>query len=386
MELKDIMGAVEGIESKLNDFAEKASGEIKEAGTQSVETKNAIEKLGEEQREFAGRLLEIEQRGEAHDMGDKIESVGDQFIKSDNYAAFVSGSAQKARFEAKSTLTGGDATVGPDRAAGIVGGAFQPLTLESFLPSVPTSSNAIEFTKEASFTNNAAETAEGGAKPETDITFSLVNMPVSTVAHWIKISKQLAADNAALAAYVNSRMIYGVNLKVEQQLVSGDGVAPNISGILDSGNFTAHGYLSGDLGTNLKKYQLIRKMIADAWNSGYPADAIILNPADFAQMELDALDSTGNNARVAVDSAGQLRVWGLPVIQSVGMTADQVAVGAFGMACTVHNREGVVVELSDSDSDNFTKNLVTVRAERRLALAVERPAAIRAGDITPPAV
>ena len=73
----------------------------------------------------------------------------------------------------------------------------------------------------------------------------------------------------------------------------------------------------------------------------------------------------------------------MPVVQSVGMTADNVAVGAFSQADTIYNREGVVVEMSDSDSDNFTKNLITIRAERRLALATEVPAAVRAGDLTP---
>ena len=67
------------------------------------------------------------------------------------------------------------------------------------------------------------------------------------------------------------------------------------------------------------------------------------------------------------------------------MTADNVAVGAFGQAYTIHNREGVVVDMSDSDDDNFTKNLITIRAERRLALATEVPGAVRAGDLTPPA-
>jgi HK97 family phage major capsid protein len=65
------------------------------------------------------------------------------------------------------------------------------------------------------------------------------------------------------------------------------------------------------------------------------------------------------------------------------MTADTVAVGAFSQALTKYDREGVVVEMSDSDGDNFTKNLITIRAERRLALANERPAMIRAGDLTP---
>jgi HK97 family phage major capsid protein len=208
-------------------------------------------------------------------------------------------------------------------------------------------------------------------------------MPVSTVAHWIKISRQLASDNVALAAYVNTRLRYGVNRKVETQLVSGNGTAPNISGILDTGNFTAHGYADAALGTVLKKLVLIRKMMADSWAAGYPADAILLNPVDWAQIEIDLLTTTSNAVRVGVDALGRQTLFGVPVVQSVGMSADQVAVGAFAQAYMIYNREGVVVDLSDSDGDNFTKNLVTIRAERRLALATEVPAAVRAGDLTP---
>jgi HK97 family phage major capsid protein len=225
--------------------------------------------------------------------------------------------------------------------------------------------------------------AEGSAKAESALTWALVNMPVSTVAHWIKISKQLAADNAALAAYVDTRMRYGVNMRVETQLGAGNGTAPNISGILDSGNFTAHGYADANLGSSLKKFVLIRKIIADLAAAGDNPTAILLNPADWATMEIDLLTASVNSVRVSTDANGVTRVWGLPVIQSIGITADQVVVGNFAQAYTVYNREGVVVELSDSDSDNFTKNLVTVRAERRLALATERPAAVRAGDLTP---
>jgi HK97 family phage major capsid protein len=75
----------------------------------------------------------------------------------------------------------------------------------------------------------------------------------------------------------------------------------------------------------------------------------------------------------------------VPVIQAIGMAADTFQVGRFSEAYMVYNREGVTVEMSDSDSDNFTKNLVTIRAERRLALATEKPAAVRGGDLTPPA-
>ena len=128
---------------------------------------------------------------------------------------------------------------------------------------------------------------------------------------------------------------------------------------------------------------LIRKVIADLQVAGYAPDAIVLNPVDWGTIEIESLTSTSNAARVSYTSAGQPMLWGIPVVVSIGMTADQFAVGSFRMAGTIHNREGVIVQLSDSDSDNFTKNLITIRAERRLALASEVPAAIRGGDLTP---
>ena len=386
MELKDFDPVLEQIEAKINAAAEKADGQIKEVGKISTEIKSEIDALGIKQREMAEQLLSIEQKGVSDGDGNHaVEGWGQQLVKSARFEAFARGDSNKCRVEVKNTITGGDATVAPNRAAGIVPGAFAPLTLEAFLTSVPTSSNAIEFTKEASYTNSAAETAEGAEKPESAITFSLVNMPISTVAHWLKISRQLASDNAALAAYVEQRLRYGVNRRVETQLVAGNGTAPNISGILDTGNFTAHGYLSGALGSTLAKMVLIRKMMADCWAAGYMPDGILLNPADWATIETELLTTAAGQARVTYTESGTPRLFGVPVVQSVGMTADNVAVGAFGQAYTIHNREGVVVDMSDSDDDNFTKNLITIRAERRLALATEVPAAVRAGDLTPPA-
>lgn len=385
MSIEAIQKGFDGIEAKIAAFAAKAEGEAKEAGRVAHETKAALEALGTEQRVMADRLVALEQRGFIQSESKAGEGWGEQFVKSDSYKGFMSGNAQKARFEVKNTLTGSDANVAPDRKPGIVPGASNILTLESLFPSLPTSSNAIEFTKEASFTNSAAEAAEGSAKAESALTWSLVNMPISTVAHWIKISRQLAMDNAALAAYVEQRMRYGVNRRVETQLAVGDGAAPNISGIFDSGNYTAHGYLSGALGSVLAKFVLIRKVIGDLKNAGYMADAILVNPVDWATMETELLTTAAGQVPFRYAEGGQPVLFGLPVIESVGVTADTFAVGAFRQAGTIHNREGVVVEMSESDSDNFTKNLITLRAERRLALTIEVPAAIRGGDLTPPA-
>ena len=112
-------------------------------------------------------------------------------------------------------------------------------------------------------------------------------------------------------------------------------------------------------------------------------DGILLNPADWANIDVDLLTTQAGQVRVDYTADGTPRIWGVPIIPSVGMTADNVAVGSFREAYVVHEREDTMVEMSESDDDNFTKNLITIRAERRLALATEVPGAVRAGDITP---
>lgn len=388
MTIETVMKSLEKLEGTLAAMSAKADGELATVGKVSADTKTAMEALGVQQREFADRLLQLEQKGLTQSPAEKTdESWGAQLVKSDRYAAFAGGQTQKLRVEVKNTLTGSDANVAPDRKPGIVAGAFLPFSMEALLPSTTTTSNAIEFTKEASFTNSAAEAAEGAQKGESALTWTLVNMPVSTVAHWIKISKQLAADNTALAAYVNTRMRYGVNQKVDTQLVVGGGVAPALSGTFNTGNYTAHGYTAAAItafpATTLKRFALIRKVMGDLYAAGYPATAVVLNPADWASMEIELMTVAAGQTLFSVGAGGEPRLFGLPVIQSIGMTAGSFQVGAFGEAYMVYNREGVVVEMSDSDGDNFQKNLITLRAERRLALATEKPAAVRGGLLSP---
>lgn len=374
-EIKKIVDKMTTIDNSMTAFQQKASDEIAATGAVAKETLKSLDDLGVQQKEIADRLLSLEQSGGAQGEGAKgIESMGAQFTGSDVYASFVQGNQQKARFEVQNnTSTGSDATVAPDRKAGIVPGATQALTLEDLLITLPTSSNAIEYTREATFVNNAAEVLEGGAKPETDITFALETSPVRTIAHWTKISRQLAEDAPALAAYINFRMTYGVNLRAENQIATGDGVGANLTGMFDASNFTAHGIANAALGSVLKKHVLIRKVIAQLQSTGYMADAILLNPIDWADMEIE--DATTANVKGIS--------FGIPVVQSNGVAQDTFLVGAFQQGATIHNRQGVVVELSESDGDNFTKNLITVRAERRVGLTVEVPAALMGGDLTP---
>ena len=366
MSVDQIIKSLGDIEVKIDKSKSLTSAELKS--------------LGEQQTELANRLLKLETRsGSAPSV-----TWGEAFTKSDAYNGFVFNKQPDAHLEVKNTITN---TVGNTPAGivpGVVPGAFAPLTIENIFRSVPAADNSISYSRENVFTNAAAEVTEGSDSAESSITFTPTTLPIQTVAHWVKVSKQLADDAPALAAYINTRLAYGVQRRIDSQLVNGIGTNPNLSGIFKSGNYTAHGYADSMLGSVLKKHVLIRKTIADLVSSGYVPDAILLNPMDWMQFEIDMLTNNPTIASVAdLNNGIPPRLFGVPVVQSASIAADTFAVGSFKLAGVIYNRGDVAIDMSYSDDDNFTKSLVTLMATRRLALAIEAPQAIRAGDLTP---
>lgn len=387
MEVK-IMAALDGVEKKLGTIEAKAADEIKNLGKVSEDTKRDMENLGTEQKVLADRLTTLEQKGSQQDDGDKAaDTAGSLFVKGEAFKTFSGAGARGKVFEeVKNTVTNAVANTFSERRPGIVEGAFRVFTLEQLLTKIPTSSNAIDWVRENVFTNGAAERAEGAAMGQSSITFTPGTMPVSTVSHFIKISKQMAMDNAALAAYIDRRMLYGVDLKVENQLFAGNGAGGNISGLALAGNFTAHGYTSASLTalglSPTNRFDLIGKMVGDCAANDYPADVIVLNTVDWWLLRLT---KDGQGRYILGDPGSNVvpMLFGLPVVASNAVAADMVWVGNLAQAATLHDRETVGIAMSDSDGDNFTTGLITVRAERRLALTVEKPAAARYGDLTP---
>ncbi|MEH6436692.1 phage major capsid protein [Massilia sp. DD77] len=385
-----IMDALGKVESKLDDMSKKSEEEIKNLGKVSNDTKTAIENLGVEQRTLADRLVKLEQRGTQvkDDEGKDIALPGQLFVKSEAYTAFMGANAKQKVFgevEMKNTVTNAIANTFSERRPGLVEGAFRVFTLEQLLTKIPTSANSVEWVRENVFTNAAGETAEGTAKPQSSITFTPGVMPVSTISHFLKITTQMASDNAALAAYINRRMIYGVNLRAETQIFAGNGVGANMSGLALAGNFTPHGYTAAgltalDLANN--RFSLIGKMIGDCAAADYPADVVVLNTVDWWTMRLTT-DAQGRYILGDPGSDAPPRLFGVPVVASNSVPAGNVWVGSLAQAATLHDRENVGIALSDSDGDNFQSGLITIRADRRLALTVEKPAAARYGALKP---
>jgi HK97 family phage major capsid protein len=376
-ELKDVLVTIEQKQKEID-------AQLQTAGTESKSAVEKAEKLANELKSIGDRMLEIEQKQvEQVKMGKEApKSLGEMFATSDEFKSFVEGRTSKARVELKNTITGqsgsplaNDSTIiAPQRQVGIVPGAFRTLRVRDILPSGVTNSNLVEYTRELAFTNNAAETAEAATKPESALTFELAEAPVKTVAHWLKLSKQVMDDAPALASYVDTRLRYGVELRIDQQLLNGNGTGQNIAGMTKSGNFTAFTPVSGD-----NAIDSINKAIYAVQLADFAPTAIVLNPADWGAIERTK-STTGEYEFMPNQALGAV-LWGLPVVVTNTMTQGKFMVGAMDIAYQVWNRQGVTVEMSEADDTNFQKNLVTVRAEARMALAIYRPASVQYGDL-----
>jgi HK97 family phage major capsid protein len=254
---------------------------------------------------------------------------------------------------------------------GIVALPNQRLTIRDLITPGRTNSNLIQYVKESGFTNNAATVSETVQKPESTITYSLTQSAVVTIAHWIKASKQILDDFAQLASNIDFRLRYGLGLVEENQLLKGSGVGNNLNGIYTQATaYSAPITLPG----TTTKIDVIRLMLLQAELALYPATGIVLHPSDWAAIELTK-DTTGGYIFANPQSLATPALWGRAVVPTPAMTVDTALVGAFKLGAQVFDREDANVVISTENQDDFIKNMVTIRAEERLGLAVYRPEA-----------
>jgi len=341
----------------------------------------------------ADRIVALEQKLTASIISGKEapKSFGQILVEDPSYKAFASGNTNKCRISLKNgftarnnTITGqsgspaanSDTLVPADRRPGIVPGAFRALRVKDLISTGNTISNAVEFTRELLFTNNAAETAEGATKPESVLTFESYSAPVVTIAHWLKISRQILNDAPALVAYIENRLRYGVDLREETQIVAGNGVGQNLIGMTVSPNFTAFTPTSGDTALDSLSRAIRASDAAD-----YPVNGIIMNPATWGSIE--RLKDDNKNYLVGSPFGAIVpAAWGKPIALTPSMTASKLLVGAFDIAFMYLTREETVVEMFEQDDTNVQQNLITIRAEKRGCLGGLRPASVRYGNLT----
>lgn len=214
----------------------------------------------------------------------------------------------------------------------------------------------------------AGTVAEGATKPQTDFDIVEASAKIEKIAVNIKVSKEALSDIKFLQGEINTELRELVELRLDDQILSGNGVSPNLKGILEiAPTFAAVSTLALLVPTP-NRFDVLVAAVAQLAAANFYGDTVVINPADYYAMQLTK-ETTGGYILPPFQSADGMTIAGLKVVANNGVTAGTFLAGDFKKA-TLAIREDLNIQVGYSN-DDFVKNLVTVLAELRAVLFVK---------------
>jgi HK97 family phage major capsid protein len=329
------------------------------------------------------------------------KSLGEQFTDSASYKSAINRwrEAGGGRFEtgaialeAKGTLLesagGGGGALGatvPAVIPGVVDKLFQKLTFADLLMQGQASQASLRYVVEGTATSGAAGVAEGGLKPQSTLGLTTTDEPIKKIATSLKVSDEMIEDAPAIQSYINGRLILFVQIEEERQLIRGTSGGNEVQGLLTSRNVPVY---AGGTAAGNKAVQTFKAMNGLRGSAFLEPDWIVMNPTDWQDIRL-LTDTAGQffgggpfygpyggpqgPAGASAQVSGPTdSLWNKPVYVTGAVGAGTAIVGT-RTSGQVWRRGGISVEATNSNEDDFLKNLVALRAEERLGLAVYRP-------------
>lgn len=288
---------------------------------------------------------------------------------------------QLKRMEAKATFSGsGTGLTTYDRTSlGVVQLGLQRMTVADLFSQSQTDSNTVRFVQETSHTNAATTVAEGAQKPEASFDLNEADAPVRKVAVTAKITDETFADFPQVRDYINNRLVFMVEQTEEVQLMTGSGVAPQILGLTTAGS----GIQTQSLGADSVQNGLYKAITKVRTVGFFEPDAVVINPTDYQTLRLTQEGGTTGQyfgggyftGAFGTEYRSMPDIWGLRTVVTTAVPVGGAVVGAFKLGATVFYRNGLTVDATNSNENDFELNLITLRAEQRLALAILRPLA-----------
>ena len=298
----------------------------------------------------------------------------------------VKGNTSAAAFEIKADMTmGADYTgevVAADRVPGFKFDPNRPQNMRQIIPNGSTGSDVVRFVKESGYSNGAAAANEGSTLGQTDFDMTATSVNVEKIGTYLRISEEMLSDTAQLTSYISNRVPAKLLEVEDDQILGGNGVAPNLNGLYNSGtNFdtSANGafYQSVD---SANEFDVLVAAINQLALSNYKPNYILLNPTDFHKILL-LKDSQSRYLKDQVYQGLQPSFMGVPVIINNEVNAGSFLVGDFN-SCQLWIRENLAVSFHREDGTNIRDGFVTVRCQERIALATYLPLGIIDGTFS----
>ncbi|EOY4448378.1 phage major capsid protein, partial [Proteus mirabilis] len=303
-----------------------------------------------------------------------VKSVGQQVISAEVLkeinSSIQGGKRVSIPVQAALTSTGvAEGVVEPQRLSGIDVAPKQRLFIRDLIASGKTQSPAIFWVQQTGFTNKAAVAPENTTKPYSDIAFATKITPVTTIAHMFKASKQILDDFSQLQSLIDAEMRYGLKFVEEQEILFGDGSGAHLHGIIPQ----ATQYKASFTVEKQNGIDDLRLAMLQAQLARFPASGHVLHFIDWAKIELTK-DALGRYILANPSALTGPTLWGLPVVATeTPAFKGKFLTGAFNAGAQLFDREETNVVISTENADDFEKNMISIRCEERLALAIKRP-------------
>ena len=266
-----------------------------------------------------------------------------------------------------------DTTIGT-RVAGIGEIPYRRRFLEDVLQSAAVSDgrgNVLQYTDQANVLRSANNVAECAVYPAlTDIDWQEFTCKIEKIGDTIKVCREAMDDFDFVESEIRNLLMTSVEQRVDQQLLLGTGTTPQLKGIdLVASAFAAGAYaLSIDNATLFDLIHVIKSQIMTVSENMFDANIALMNPVDVTKL-LSTKDLDGNYIIPPFATDNGRTINGVRIIENTLVAANTMYVFDSSKA-TVYNRKSMTLDVSFENEDDFNKDLVTIKASRRLALLI----------------
>ena len=244
----------------------------------------------------------------------------------------------------------------------------QQFNVADLVQPITISGGTYTFPRESGGEGSISTQTEGSDKSQKDYDFTMVDVNTDFIAGFAVYSKKMANNLPFLESFMPQalRRDYWIAENSAFNTVLAAGVTASTQTI-----------------TGQNKVEMLIAELATLEAANFMPNAMVVNPADFYNI-LITEKSTGAGyglPGVVTWSGGNLYINGIPVVKANWVAANKYYVGDFSRVKKIIT-EGLSVEFSNSDEDNFRKNNITARVESQVGLAIERIDALIYGDFT----
>lgn len=374
--LDEVKGFAKEFKAK-NEAGEKISTETKEAADKAI---IELEQVRSDVKELSQKFAQGRRGG--GDDEPALKSLGHEVARHADVKSYVEAGCKGTIGFSVKAITSASGSAGPlitpDRQTEIVGIPRMQLRVRDLFMSGRTDGNSIEYAYQASRTNNATGVAEGQLKPESDYTWATANSPVKTIAHWVPVSRQAMDDVPQLESLIDGELRFGLDDAEDAELLLGDGTGQHLLGAYTVA--TPYAQPAGITVSSPTRIDQLRLAILQVELADYAPDGIVLHPTAWTGIELTK-DAAGGYIFANPQGIAGPTLWGRPVVSTKRIGVGNFLTGNFKLAGQVFDRMDTEVRISDQDRDNFIRNMLTVRAEKRLALVIRRRTALVKGAL-----